>query len=192
MSAGKTGRGGETGQLDKIKTAVKVEKKRARAQASVEKKLRAAKKPASAPKAAPAPTAEAPATPAAVLLPAFAAIHPALAAFAPGLAKMAADADAPKPDFERIAYNMARLVEQGGKALAASLKPPEQGEQASDLSNELQAAIRLDRQGERTLAGRSRADRRGANGAGHEFSWPVVEYAAPALPAKPRAPARSL
>ncbi len=140
MSAGKTRRGGETGQLDKIKTAVKVEKKRARAQASVEKKLRAVKKPASAPDAAPAPAS--PATPAAVL-PGFPAMHPALAAFAPGLAKLAADADAPKPDFERIAYNMARLVEQGGKALAASLKPPEQGEQASDLSNELQAAIRL-------------------------------------------------
>ena len=51
MTAGKTRRGGETGQLDKIKTAVKVEKKRARAQASVEKKLRAVKKPASAPDA---------------------------------------------------------------------------------------------------------------------------------------------
>jgi polyhydroxyalkanoate synthase subunit PhaC len=49
---------------------------------------------------------------------------------------------APKPDIERMTYNMARLVEQGGKALAATLKPPEPGESKSDLSNEISNAVR--------------------------------------------------
>jgi polyhydroxyalkanoate synthase subunit PhaC len=137
MSAGRVRRGAETGQLNKIKTAVKSEKKRARAQASAEKKLRAVK-PAEAPAKPAAAAARAPAA----VAPGVPVLHPALAALAPGFAKLAADADAPKPDFERIAYNMARLVEQGGKALAASLKPPDKGEQPTELSNELQAAIR--------------------------------------------------
>jgi polyhydroxyalkanoate synthase len=139
MSAGKTGPRGENGPVNRVKTAVKVEKKRAKAQAVVGKRLRAAK-PASAPDETPSQkgsaAAAAPAPASAIV------IHPAIVALAPGLARMATDPDAPKPDFERIAYNMARLVEQGGKALAASLKPPENGEPASDLSNELQDAIR--------------------------------------------------
>jgi polyhydroxyalkanoate synthase len=103
----------------------------------------------------------------------------------PGLAKFAKPTDAgpdgaPKPDFERMAYNMARLVEQGGKALAASLKPPEKGEQASDLSNELQDAIRsIGKVSEHWLSDPART-RRGAIGAGSEFSRPVVEYDAAA------------
>ncbi|MEJ0092130.1 MAG: class I poly(R)-hydroxyalkanoic acid synthase [Methylocella sp.] len=64
-----------------------------------------------------------------------------MAAFAPTLAKIA-DPSAPKPDFERMAYNIARFVEQGSKAVAASLKPPENGESKSDLSNELSDALR--------------------------------------------------
>ena len=175
MSAGKVRRGAETGQLNKIKTAVKSEKKRARAQASAEKKLRTVK-----PAVAAATPATAPAPAAAAIAPGFPVLHPALAALAPGFAKLAADANAPKPDFERIAYNMARLVEQGGKALAASLKPPEKGEQPTDLSNELQAAIRSISKVTEHWFGRSRAHRRGAIGAGGKFSRLVFEYAAPA------------
>jgi len=149
MSAGNDRRGGEAGSANaelvrKVKTAVKVEKKRVRAKASVEKKLRAAKsaretaKPApSAPVAASARAASAPAAPA---LPAI--IHPALAALGPGLAQIATQADGSKPDFERIAYNMARLLEQGGKALAATLKPPEHGESKSELTTEISNAVR--------------------------------------------------
>jgi polyhydroxyalkanoate synthase len=140
MSAGNNRRGGETRLVNKVKTAVKVEKKRVQAQASVGKKLRAVKS-ASAPEAA-KPSSSAPAATLAAA-PGFPAIiHPAFAALAPGLAQMATKADGTKPDFERIAYNMARLVEQGGKALAATLKPPELGETKSDLSIEISNAIR--------------------------------------------------
>jgi polyhydroxyalkanoate synthase len=141
MSAGNERRGGDTGLVSKVKTAVKVEKKRVRAQASVEKKLRAVKSAREREPAKPAPSAPAAASAAAApALPAI--IHPALAALGPGLAQMATQADGSKPDFERIAYNMARLVEQGGKALAATLKPPELGETKSELSTEISNAVR--------------------------------------------------
>ncbi len=132
-----------------------VRRRRAKAQASAEKKLRArredvpdeaASKSERAPAAAAAPAASAaPAAPTAPAAPVFpsAMIPPALTALAPGLMKLASrPAGAPKPDFERIAYNISRLVEQGGKALAATLKPPAPGEQKSDLSNELSNAVR--------------------------------------------------
>ena len=46
------------------------------------------------------------------------------------------------PDFDRLSYNMARLVEQGGKAAAAYLKPFQTGEGMPDLSNEIADAVR--------------------------------------------------
>ncbi|WP_374307319.1 PHA/PHB synthase family protein [Methylocella sp.] len=49
---------------------------------------------------------------------------------------------APKIDFEKLVYNMARLVEQGGKAVAATLKPAENGEGKSDFSNEIANAAK--------------------------------------------------
>jgi polyhydroxyalkanoate synthase len=46
-----------------------------------------------------------------------------------------------KPDFDRLSYNLARLVEQGGRALAAYFKSPENGGKP-DISNEINDAIR--------------------------------------------------
>jgi polyhydroxyalkanoate synthase len=45
------------------------------------------------------------------------------------------------PDFERLSYNLARLVEQGGRVLAAYFKPQEHGDKA-DASVELIDAFR--------------------------------------------------
>ncbi|HUB64928.1 MAG TPA: class I poly(R)-hydroxyalkanoic acid synthase [Methylocella sp.] len=45
------------------------------------------------------------------------------------------------PDFERLSYNLARLVEQGGRALAAYFKPIESGGK-TDVSAELNDAFR--------------------------------------------------
>ena len=45
------------------------------------------------------------------------------------------------PDFERLSYNLARLVEQGGRALAAYFKPQENGDK-TDTSVELTDAFR--------------------------------------------------
>lgn len=68
---------------------------------------------------------------------------PAIAAPAPVFKKNANESEAvAKPDFERLAYNIARLMEQGGKALAACLKPAEAGESQSALSNEVSDAVR--------------------------------------------------
>lgn len=62
---------------------------------------------------------------------------------APALKTASGQAEgAVKPDFERLSYNMARLMEQGGKALAACLKPAEVGEVKSDLSTEVADAVR--------------------------------------------------
>jgi polyhydroxyalkanoate synthase len=153
VSQGKDGRDGETRQVSKAKTAVRVAKKRVRAQASAEKKQRTVKA-AGEPDAAPAKNGAAslapvappsdPAASAALADPAlgFPAIHPALAALLPGLIPLTGQTDATKPDFERILYNMARLMEQSGKAMAASLRPTETGEAASTMSNELQDAVR--------------------------------------------------
>ncbi len=49
---------------------------------------------------------------------------------------------APQPDFQRLTYNVARLVEQSGRALASMLRPTEPGEAKSDLSNEVGDAVR--------------------------------------------------
>ncbi|WP_180982379.1 PHA/PHB synthase family protein [Methylocella silvestris] len=142
----------ETGQVNKAKIAAR--KKRALAQASAQEKRRA-KTPAAqaAPgngaeaKGAEASAAPAAAPPAQPGFPVgFPAVPPAFAALSPILANLAgpsgAASAAPKPDFERMAYNIARLFEQGGKALAASLKPPAKGEIKSELSTELSNAVR--------------------------------------------------
>ncbi|MGH6823221.1 MAG: class I poly(R)-hydroxyalkanoic acid synthase, partial [Methylocella sp.] len=46
------------------------------------------------------------------------------------------------PDFERLSYNLARLVEQGARALAAYFKPSESNEAKSNLSNGVADALR--------------------------------------------------
>ncbi|MGB6493909.1 MAG: class I poly(R)-hydroxyalkanoic acid synthase [Methylocella sp.] len=46
------------------------------------------------------------------------------------------------PDFERLSYNLARLVEQGGRTLAAYLKPAEGNEAKSNVSNGVADALR--------------------------------------------------
>lgn len=46
------------------------------------------------------------------------------------------------PDFQRLTYNVARLMEQSGKALASMLKPVEPGEGASGMSAEVNDAFR--------------------------------------------------
>jgi polyhydroxyalkanoate synthase len=46
-----------------------------------------------------------------------------------------------RPDFERLSYNLARLMEQGGRALAAYFKPAEDGGK-TDVSVELTDAFR--------------------------------------------------
>ncbi len=49
----------------------------------------------------------------------------------------------PLPDFEKLAFNAARFLEQGGKALAAYLKPLENGKTAkTDMSETVTAAAR--------------------------------------------------
>lgn len=58
-------------------------------------------------------------------------------------AKPATEAEgAIRPDYQRLTYNVARLVEQSGKALASMLKPAEPGEVKSDLSTEMGDAVR--------------------------------------------------
>jgi polyhydroxyalkanoate synthase len=46
------------------------------------------------------------------------------------------------PDFERLSYNLARLVEQGGRTLAAYFKPSESDEAKSNVSNGVADALR--------------------------------------------------
>lgn len=45
-------------------------------------------------------------------------------------------------DIERFAFNIARLVEQGGKALAAYLKPREQGAATIDFPDQIRDAVK--------------------------------------------------
>ncbi|MGH6813238.1 MAG: PHA/PHB synthase family protein [Methylocella sp.] len=46
------------------------------------------------------------------------------------------------PDFERLTYNLARLVEQGGRTLAAYFMPSESNEAKSNVSNGVADALR--------------------------------------------------
>lgn len=85
---------------------------------------------------------------AAALTPAFQMqVAPAMARLALDAATLASAAGgggdgARRPDFERMAYNIARFVEAAGKALAAGLRPPDPGESRSDLSREISTAVR--------------------------------------------------
>ena len=45
-------------------------------------------------------------------------------------------------DIERLAFNVARMVEQGGKALAAYMKPREQGAATIDFPDQVRDAVK--------------------------------------------------
>ena len=45
-------------------------------------------------------------------------------------------------DIEAFSRNIARMVEEGGKALAAYMKPREQGQIAGDLSDDVTDAVK--------------------------------------------------
>jgi polyhydroxyalkanoate synthase len=142
MSPARTRRGGETGQSNKNGGAIRI-KTSAPDPRPAANEADSPSSPAAAPTAADAASALSAALHSA--FPAMTAL--AIATLPAALAKVAKPTDAgldgaPKPDFERMTYNIARFVEQGGKALAATLKPPEQGEPKTDLSNGLQDAIR--------------------------------------------------
>ena len=67
-------------------------------------------------------------------------------------------ADMPLPDFDALAHNMARLVEQGGRVLAAYVKPRESGEIKPDMSDEVTNAVKtLGQIGEHWLSDPARA-----------------------------------
>ena len=53
-----------------------------------------------------------------------------------------AAAEAGQVDIERFAFNVARLVEQGGKALAAYLKPREDGAAKVDFPDQIRDAVK--------------------------------------------------
>ncbi|WP_084572871.1 PHA/PHB synthase family protein [Methylocapsa aurea] len=148
MSARTTQRLGANGRRrSKTRAAAKNEKKRAEATSSIgndAQALEAANEPREdlpADGASDLPTSHSPAKETSPKeLPAK---EPADKALPPAIAKTASETNgAGKPDFERLSYNMARLVEQGGKALAACLRPPEAGEVKSDLSVEVADAVR--------------------------------------------------
>ncbi|WP_395666865.1 PHA/PHB synthase family protein [Methylocella sp.] len=152
----------EATQINKAKAAAR--KKRAQAQASSSRSRRGAAEadpppPAEAPaesspaKSAPAApavgeAAPPPPSPQAFGLPAGfpilpQALGPMAASLAPALTPYALKGEtAAKVDFEKLVYNMARLFEQGGKAIAATLKPTKPGEAKSDLSSEISNATK--------------------------------------------------
>ena len=59
----------------------------------------------------------------------------------PEPAKVGAD-ETPLPDFEALSRNAARLVEVGGKALAAYMKPMEEGRTNADLADSVGEAVK--------------------------------------------------
>ncbi|SFK54545.1 PHA/PHB synthase family protein [Methylocapsa palsarum] len=120
MSATRTTRGAGDRRRTKTRASDRNDKKRSAAKAGPQT-------PAEPPPASPEPA------------PALRA--PIAAAKAITLAAAEAQG-APSPDWERMTYNMARLMEQGGKALAACLKPSDTGEIRSDISNEVSDAVR--------------------------------------------------
>ena len=48
----------------------------------------------------------------------------------------------PVPDFEALSRNTARLVEEGGRALAAYLRPLEEGRTNADLAENVGDAVK--------------------------------------------------
>jgi polyhydroxyalkanoate synthase len=141
MRPTKTRSGSETGgRKRKTRVAASNGKKRAEAKAQAKKQKTArlvSVESASVESASPAAVHDSAVHDSAVA----AMLHPTMARLAPAIATIASQGAA-RPDFERMAYNIARFIEQGGKALAASLKPPENGEAKSDLSNEIADAAR--------------------------------------------------
>ncbi|MDB5651584.1 MAG: class poly(R)-hydroxyalkanoic acid synthase [Hyphomicrobiales bacterium] len=53
-----------------------------------------------------------------------------------------AETQIPVPNFEALSHNMARLVEEGGKAFAAYLKPIEEGRTNPDLAEHVEDAVK--------------------------------------------------
>ncbi|MGH6819900.1 MAG: hypothetical protein ACREDU_03445, partial [Methylocella sp.] len=51
-------------------------------------------------------------------------------------------AAAPAPDFERLCYNLARLMEQGGRTLAAYFNPSVSNDAKSNVANGVADALR--------------------------------------------------
>ena len=47
----------------------------------------------------------------------------------------------PLPNFETLAHNLSKLVEEGGKALAAYIKPIEKGERGPEVADEVAIAV---------------------------------------------------
>ena len=71
----------------------------------------------------------------------------------------------PSPDVEALAHNIAQAIEQGGKVLAAYLRPRESGEIKTHDRRRHRRDGAIDRPGGRILHGRSPAGVRGASGA---------------------------
>jgi polyhydroxyalkanoate synthase len=82
------------------------------------------------------------AAPAPVAAPWTAAASTAAAAAATSTAPPPAAASAPAVDIERFSRNIARMVEEGGKALAAYLKPREEGEVKIEPSDEIADVVK--------------------------------------------------
>ncbi len=76
-------------------------------------------------------------------------------------------------DVEVFSRNLARLVEEGGRALAAYLKPREEGRDDSELAEEVDRSGQDARPGRGILAGRPAARRRTAEPAGQGLSRSV-------------------
>ena len=74
-----------------------------------------------------------------------AALAQAALAAGPLMAAFKGDGEAPAPDIERLATNAARFIEQSGRAVAAYLKPFEQGDtgkiQRNDMSDLVAVAL---------------------------------------------------
>ena len=66
--------------------------------------------------------------------------HPPLAKAPPPAQARAAET--PLPDFEALSRNAAKLVEVGGKALAAYMKPLEEGRTNADLADSVGDAVK--------------------------------------------------
>ena len=147
---------------DVVKTAAKVSAaptKRSAKSAGRDKSKSKAVRPPDAP---PKPVAvEPPPQPAAAAQkPAPAAPQPKAAPVSPALPGVGPE-DMPAvsvPDFDALAHNMGRLVEEGGKALAAYLKPRESGEMKGAASDEVAGIFKtLGKVGEHWMSDPARA-----------------------------------
>lgn len=101
------------------------------------------------PSAKPASGGESPPEKAATTASPAPATHaPSPASHAPAPPKAAEKSAAPRPtavetpDFDSLAHNMARLVEEGGKAVAAFVEARENGDAKSQMSEEVEQAVK--------------------------------------------------